>query len=127
MQTSVLLSIKPEFVTRIFEGTKQFEFRRRLFANRDIKTIVVYATAPVSKVIGEFEIEDILELEIDELWEKTKEYSGIQKEYFEAYFVGLETGYAIKIGETYKYEFPLELKADFNVKNAPQSFVYVDH
>lgn len=127
MQTSVLLSIKPEFVKRIFDGSKQFEFRRRLFANRNVKTVVVYATSPISKVIGEFEIEAILELEIDQLWEETKDYSGIAREYFESYFDGVETGYAIKIGETRKYKSPLELQADFNVKSAPQSFVYVDH
>ncbi len=126
MQTSVMLSIKPRFAEQIFCGSKHFEFRRRLFANRSVKKIVVYATSPISRVIGEFEIEDILELGIDQLWEETKEFSGIPKEYFEAYFCGRETGYAIKIGKTHTYEIPLELEAHFNVKRAPQSFVYVN-
>jgi predicted transcriptional regulator len=90
-----------------------------------VKKILVYATAPVSRVIGEFEIEGVMELEIDQLWEKTKDHSGIQKERFEAYFLGRETGYAIKIGRTHCYETPLELEGNFNVKRAPQSFVYV--
>ena len=127
MQTSVLLSIKPEFAERIFEGSKQFEFRRRVFRNRNVKKIVVYVTAPIGKVIGEFEIDEILELELEHLWNQTKDYSGIPKEFFDAYFCGLETGYAIKIGKISKYETPLELSADFNVKHAPQSFAYVNH
>lgn len=127
MPTCVLLSIKPEFAELIFMGSKQFEFRRRVFKNRNVRKIVVYASSPVSKVIGEFDIEDILEREIDQLWEETKEYSGIQKEYFEAYFSGKETGYAIKIGKTREYQSPLELEAHFNVKRAPQSFVYVEN
>ena len=76
-------------------------------------------------VIGEFEIEEIMELETEILWDKTKEFSGIQKERFDSYFSGKETGFAIKIGKTHEYEIPLELNAHFNVKRAPQSFVYV--
>ena len=125
MQTSVMLSIKPEYANRIFDGSKRFEFRRRLFANRTIKTIVVYATAPISKVIGEFEIDSILELNLELLWEETKLYSGISKPLFDRYFLGQTRGYALKIQQARKYDFPLSLPAHYNVKRAPQSFVYV--
>jgi predicted transcriptional regulator len=125
MQISVLLSIKPEFAGRIFGGTKRYEFRRVLFKNRSVKTVVVYASAPISKVIGEFEVEDILQLEKEHLWNQTKEYSGIPKDYFDTYFEGQRTGYAIKIGNTRLYQTPLGLQENFNVKRAPQSFVYV--
>jgi predicted transcriptional regulator len=37
----VLLSIKPEFADKIFEGTKLFEFRRSIFKNEKIKKVVV--------------------------------------------------------------------------------------
>ncbi len=76
-------------------------------------------------VVGEFEIEDIMELEPEALWHETKEFSGIAKPLFDQYFTGKETGFAIKIGKTQEYETPLELEAHFNVKAAPQSFVYV--
>jgi predicted transcriptional regulator len=126
MATSVLLSIKPEFVERILNGSKQFEFRRRVFKRPNVSKIVIYATAPISKVIGEFEIEGIIESDIEYLWQQTHEFSGIQKSYFEAYFDGLETGYAIRIGKVSVYEEPLSLQDDLNVKRAPQSFVYVN-
>jgi predicted transcriptional regulator len=126
MQTSVLLSIKPKFAEKIFDGEKRFEFRRRVFANKNVKKIVVYVSAPISKVVGEFEIEDIIELEIENLWDHTKEHSGIAKDYFDSYFDGLETGFAIKIGKTCKYDAPLKLDEDFNVKHAPQSFIYLE-
>lgn len=126
MQTNVILSIKPQFAEKIFSGSKKFEFRRKLFNNRNVKKVVVYVTAPVSKVIGEFEIEDILELIPESLWAQTKDYSGIPKAFFDEYFDGRDIGYAIKIGKTHRYEYPLELETDFNVKYAPQSFVYVN-
>ncbi len=126
MQTSVLLSIRPEYAERIFNGTKRFEFRRKVFRNPSIKTIVVYVTAPVSRVIGEFDIEDIMCLGIDGLWEVTKEHSGIEKQRFDAYFEGRERGYAIKIGTTRIYAEPLELESSFQIKHPPQFFVYLN-
>ena len=48
----VVLSIKPEFANKIFEGTKKYEFRRAIFKNPNIKKVVVYSSSPVKKIIG---------------------------------------------------------------------------
>jgi predicted transcriptional regulator len=124
MERKVLLSIKPEFALKIFEGTKRYEFRKALFKDRSVKTIVVYASSPMQRVIGEFEIEDILFLEKEQLWKTTEKYSGIDKLYFDKYFQEKEGGYALKIKKITRYESPKELK-DFKVNYAPQSFIYL--
>lgn len=121
----VLLSIKPEFVEKIFNGTKSYEFRRTLFKNQDIQSIIVYASSPVKKVIGEFLIDHIIEENISSLWEMTKHKSGIEKEYFLEYFKGKEKGYAIKIKSTIKYKTYLDINLDFGVR-PPQSFLYIE-
>jgi predicted transcriptional regulator len=120
----VLLSIKPEFANMIFAGTKKFEFRRAIFRNEEVKTVVVYASAPTKKIIGEFEIEKILNEEIENLWEMTKKFAGIKKEYYLNYFFEKEIGYAIKIKNTKKYKHPLCIKEHFNLA-PPQSFLYL--
>lgn len=126
MERKVLLSIKPEFALKIFEGTKRYEFRKALFKDRSVKTIVVYASSPMQRVIGEFEIADILYLEKEQLWKTTKRYSGIDKVYFDKYFQEKEIGYALKIKRITRYESPKELK-DFKVNYAPQSFIYLKY
>jgi predicted transcriptional regulator len=120
----VLLSIKPEFANLIFNGTKKFEFRRSIFKNADVTTVVVYASSPMQKVIGEFEIENIINDELDSLWATTQKYAGIEKDYFYQYFVDKVNGYAIKIKNTKIYQQPLSLKDDFNL-HPPQSFLYL--
>jgi predicted transcriptional regulator len=122
----VLLSIKPEFAYKIFEGTKRFEFRKAIFKNSKIKSVVVYASSPVQKVIGEFEIDEILNDEPDKLWKKTHKYSGISKDYFDEYFLDRELGYAIKIKTTCIYKTPLNLIQDFGISVPPQSFMYLN-
>lgn len=121
----VLLSIKPEYAEKIFNGTKRYEFRRSVFKKQNIKTVVVYASSPVQRVIGEFEIENILNDDLQQLWNKTKEFSGISEDFFFKYFNKKEKGYAIKIKQTMRYNKSLSLKDDFNVA-PPQSFMYLN-
>ncbi len=120
----VLLSIKPEFADVIFNGTKKYEFRRTLFKNREVKTVVVYASSPVQQVIGEFDIEGILNDDIASLWDKTKDHSGISKSYFLKYFSNKERGYAIRIKQTRRYQQSLSIRDDLNA-SPPQSFMYL--
>ena len=85
----IILSIKPEFAKKIFEGDKKFEFRRTIFKNKNVSKVIVYASSPISKVIGEFEIGDILFKDLTTLWDETKEFSGITEDYFYDYFTKL--------------------------------------
>ena len=100
----VLLSIKPEFVERIFDGSKKYEYRKMLFKRNDINVVVIYASAPVKRVVGEFRIKDIFSESVDVLWERTKEYSGISREYYLSYFQHKNIANAIEIGKIKKYK-----------------------
>ncbi len=120
----VLLSIKPEFAFKIFEGKKKFEFRKVIFKNPNVKTVVVYASSPVQRVIGEFEIADILSFDPSEVWRQTKKHSGISEDFFYEYFADREIAHAIKIKNPKKYKQPLLLLDNFNV-SPPQSYLYL--
>jgi predicted transcriptional regulator len=121
----VLLSIKPEFAEKIFNGTKKYEFRKSIF-KKNVDKVVVYASSPVQRVIGEFIIADIIYENKETLWQKTKDSSGITKEFYDEYFINKEKGYAIQICNAKLYSNPL-LLADFGLKVAPQSYVYIEN
>lgn len=120
----VLLSIKPEYAYKIFEGKKKFEFRKVIFKNPNVKTVVVYASSPVQRVIGEFQIDNILSSEPCEIWRKTKKYSGISEDFFYKYFADREIAHAIKISTYKKYKQSLNLFENYKVL-PPQSYVYL--
>jgi predicted transcriptional regulator len=120
----VLLSIKPKYAELILEGEKKYEFRRSIFKNPSVKKVVIYASSPISKVVGEFEIEDILSLNLAELWKHTMEHSGVDKEFYDSYFLGKDIGHAIKVKSVKRYSKHKELK-DFDINYAPQSFAYI--
>lgn len=119
----VILSIKPEFAFKIFNGTKRFEFRKAIFKNPDVKQVIVYASSPVQRVIGEFEIDSILKCNKQQLWELTKKEAGITEDFFFQYFKEKEEGYAIRIKNTKMYQRSKCLKTEFNLL-PPQSFAY---
>jgi len=118
----VLLSIKPEFVEKIINGEKKFEYRRRIF-KKNVESVIIYATSPWKRIIGEFFIEEILVEEPNTLWIKTFLFSGVEKDFFMNYFKDANIGYAIKIGNLILYERPLNLE-NF-VKYPPQSYAYI--
>jgi predicted transcriptional regulator len=120
----VLLSIKPEFAFKIFEGKKKYEFRKAIFKRVGITKVIVYASAPISKVIGEFEIAEIIHDELKRLWQETNRYAGIDENYFYQYFAERETGYAIKICQAKLYEDKLCIRQHFGL-TPPQSFAYL--
>ncbi len=121
----VLLSIKPEFVEEIANGNKRFEYRKAIFKNRDVKTVVIYATMPVGKIVGEFDIGTILEEHPNILWEKTKKYSGVDEKFYREYFYGRDKGYAIQIKKLKMYKNPICPYSQEKKFTAPQSFKYL--
>ena len=83
---ALLLSIKPEYVEKILQGEKKFEYRKRL-AKEDVSYIYVYSTAPSMKVVASVHIEGHLSYSPTALWEKTKAAAGISSSKFRVYFI----------------------------------------
>lgn len=121
---SILLSINPEYVERIFSGKKRYEFRKRL-ANRKVDRILIYSTAPTKQVVGEVQIIETISSSPSELWERTKKFAGISRDKYRKYFKGCKIAYAYQLGQVIRYDPPKEL-SEFNVSQPPQSFIYLN-
>jgi predicted transcriptional regulator len=120
------LSIKPRFAQAILDGRKKFEFRRTLFRDPGVERVVIYASSPTQRVIGEFSIAAVHSLPPEELWRRTREHAGIDRSYFKAYFAGRDVGHALEVGSCMRYVEPIELEAAFGFNRPPQSFCYVE-
>jgi predicted transcriptional regulator len=121
----IILSIKPKYAEKILSGDKRFEFRRAIFANPAVRTVLMYATAPCRQVIGEFAVDEVITLAPTKLWARTSRRAGIDKNQFDLYFAGKSKAHALKIGRPKRFQVPLDLKTDFGLKRPPQSFCYV--
>lgn len=121
----VLLSIKPEYVEKIFDGTKKFEFRKNLFKRDGIKSIVIYSTMPVGRVVGEFDVSELITDLPEIVWEKTQSYAGIDKKFFDSYYDNRQRAVAIGIGNVRRYAHPMPLVELGIGSTPPQSYRYL--
>lgn len=121
----VILSIKPEYANKILDGSKRFEFRKANFSVDQVAVVLIYATKPVGKVIGEFTVERIHVDKPSEIWRKTRSHAGVDKRFFDEYYRNRSVAVAIEVNKVQRYETPKELD-DFGPGiTAPQSFRYV--
>ncbi len=120
---SALFSIKPDYAQAILDGTKCFEFRTKR-CKKEIDLIVIYATSPVCKVLGEVAVSGILEDSPKELWSKTQAFAGIKYADYMKYFEGRDHAIAYCLSFPRRYGRPASLK-DLGVAAAPQSYLYL--
>ena len=121
---AILLSINPNHVENILNGTKRYEFRKKA-CKRHVDKILFYSTHPIMRVVGEAEVEDVLIDAPEIIWNKTEKKSGIDKTFFDQYYEDREQAVAYKLKNVIKYREPKELK-DYGISSAPQSFQYIE-
>jgi predicted transcriptional regulator len=85
----------------------------------------MYVTAPVQRVVAEFDVVSIISEPLQKLWRRTREYAGIDETLFYRYFDGLHRGHAIAIGELRVYGSPFCPVEQLGLR-PPQSFIYLD-
>lgn len=123
MKNKILISINPEHVANIINGTKKYEYRK-IAAKQDVSSIIIYETTPIKRIVAEAEIAEVIMLPPEKLWEQTKEASGISKDFFDRYFKNRQIAYAYRLGEVRIFDTPKTL-LEYGVKAAPQSFIYI--
>lgn len=121
----ILLSINQEHVENIFKGNKKYEYRK-IKCKRKIDKIIIYSTHPVMKVVGEAEVERIIEDSPKEVWKQTKQKAGIKKKFYDKYYDNKSVAIAYQLTNIRKYDEPKSLQ-DYGVKVPPQSYIYINN
>ncbi|WP_410319615.1 hypothetical protein [Methanobrevibacter sp.] len=122
---NLLISIKPEFVKKILAYEKLYEFRKSIF-KQDVDKIFIYATYPVKKIVGYFEVGEIICKSPVELWNLCSDGSGISKNDFFRYYANSKEGFAIKIDNLHLFDEFIDM-SNYEDFKAPQSFCYVEN
>jgi len=129
LDSSVLISVRPQFSQQIVRGEKTVELRKKVPANLSGKKVFIYSTCPDARIIGFFEAKEVESLPILELWERVQAYAGIAKKDFLDYYAEKEEGYAIFFHEFVELENPITLEA-LRERNPgfvpPQNYHYID-
>ncbi len=120
----VLMPILPRFANAILTGEKRVEFRKWRFS-LDVREAVIYATSPVCRILGYFQVKYITVGTPDELWLKYHCYGGIGRGEFNTYYEGTSKAVALVVGVVTALNNPLRLTSLDPDLAAPQSFKYL--
>lgn len=120
-----MISIHPQFAQAIFRGEKMIEFRK-LNIPKKVEHVVLYVTAPESKIMGYFSVRGVVEDKATELWKKYQDVSGTTKDFFFEYYGEDGIGRGILVDKVDILEIPLTLDNVMSGVKPPQSFTYVD-
>jgi len=120
---TILLPIIKTFCDKIFSGEKRYEYRKALPKN-GVDRVIVYESRGIGMVVGEFEVTGILKDSPSEVWDKTKENSGVSESDFFSYFRNRALAFALEIGNYRRYHNPIPL-SEYGIKRAPQNFIYL--
>ncbi|MBD2455381.1 ASCH domain-containing protein [Nostoc sp. FACHB-87] len=112
----LLISVKPKYADKIFSGKKQVEFRRvrsRLDKN---DLVLVYVSSPRKALVGSFEVEHIIQIEIkkssrdlNKFWNQVKNIAGISSKEFKTYYNGASIMVGIFVKNIKILPYPIEL------------------
>lgn len=119
-----LMAIHERYADAIMDGVKRVEFRKRRLAD-DIETVWLYVTAPMSKVVGQFSVGEVVSGTPRDIWERYGAVGVIERDAFFDYYDGVRTAVAIVVGAAERLPDPVAL-AEMNPPPAvPQSFAYL--
>jgi predicted transcriptional regulator len=126
---ALLISIRPRFAEKIFDGSKTVELRRvcpKIVAG---DLALVYVSSPTKEVQGAFEVARVITSSPTVLWRRIGKKSGVTRAEFFAYFHGKKEAHALVIKQAWKLAIPIPLTDLRRRKGGfrpPQSFHYLN-
>ena len=94
-----MISIRPEFVNSILDGTKTVELRRRFIDLPEGSTLWIYSTLPVGAIVAVATLSNIDHDTPNRLWRKHRRHVGILKNHFNSYFNACSFGVALTLSD----------------------------
>lgn len=123
----ILLSIKPKYADMILDGNKTVEIRRTNIKWKPNETVLMYATSPISRIVGRFTIQQIVFDNCESIWNTYSDKMGLSKAEFLQYASGKDNVCAILLCDQKPIRNGLslnKLRSELRI-NIPQSYIYI--
>lgn len=126
---ALFLSLRPRFAELLLSGAKTVELRRVRPAVCPGTTVLLYASSPAMKLVGQAEVNNIRVSSVAQIWREHGPETGISRQEYDDYFKGADDAVAIKLVNICRLDKPRALQ-DLRNRLAgfqpPQSYRYLD-
>lgn len=121
----IVLAIKPKWAKLILAGEKTVEIRRRIWRGTEPVKLLLYASAPVSAVVGEVMVSLAIQVKAQpEYVDKFAPESRLSADEAKAYIKGANWVWAVHLENPVQYIRPRSLEG-YGITRPPQNFCYV--
>lgn len=123
---SIILSIKPQFSTQIFQGNKTVELRKSLGKSVTTGTkIYIYSSSPVQAIEGVATIDSVEHFDVKQREATMTKAGCINPSDYRDYYQGRTTGVGLWLKNVEVFKQPIPLNALKAVGfTPPQAFTY---
>ncbi|MBI4460283.1 MAG: hypothetical protein HY648_09535 [Acidobacteria bacterium] len=109
LDSGMLLSIRPQYADRLLQGKKLVEIRRKFTKKWLGQRASLYATRPVSALVGEATMSAIASASPADIWAQYGPAIGCEKSEFDLYTQGCDQVYAIELKEVHPFQDRISL------------------
>ena len=114
-----LIPLLPQYWDMYRDGSKIWELRKVTHSPRGVDGLIIYATAPVSRIVGEVDLVSSHVGHYGTGWEDAQDGCGITRKQYDLYYQDQEIAIAYRLGNVYEYP------TGFWMLPAPQGFRYL--
>ena len=125
---TLLISIKPKYATKIFDGSKRVELRKTKPRLSGGDQVMIYVSSPTKELRGSFRVQRIIIKPIEELWEFVCNDAGVTKAEFYNYYGNSKKGYGIFFESVEQIKQPVKLeklRTIWSNFHPPQTYRYL--
>ncbi|MFZ5633103.1 MAG: ASCH domain-containing protein [Bacillota bacterium] len=125
---ALLISIRPEYAKKIFDGIKTVELRRVSPRVKKGDLVLVYVSSPTKAIVGSFKVTQVLTMQPDELWRHVEDLAGVSRKEFDDYFEGASMAVGIFLNSAQRLPIPIKLhhlKEKWPSFRPPQCYHYI--
>ncbi len=128
LQSIMLVSIRPQFVAQILDGSKTIELRRSRPLVRVGQRLAIYSTLPDGAMVATARVAGITDGPKSAFWGRHRCDIGVTKREFDDYFRDRESVVGIHLESVRQLETPISLAQmrDRGIVNPPQQWIYLD-
>ena len=109
ISNGLLMSIRPQFANKIFQGEKVVEVRKKFNHKWSKRRVTLYSSHPTKAVVGYAMINSVVSDSPDKIWETFGFQLGCTKFEFDNYTSGLNKIFAIQLTDVTPYISPMSL------------------
>lgn len=120
----IMISVSPKHADILLDDSSKNVFFYKVTPVNKVKRVLIYATAPIKAVVGEFDLSEIKISALSTAWKNFSSKSIFTKKEFDEYYQGKNEAHAMIAGKSFRYSKPKDL-SNYNMSKGPSGFQYL--